>query len=105
MRRTLLFIKESLRRGLKWAALMPNDENLWAQIRRSVDAFMVELYRKGAFQGDTSDKAYFVRCDRQTTTKPDTDQGILNLLVGFAPTRPAEFVIISIRLRTGKPCN
>ena len=105
VRRTLLFIKESLHRGLKWAAFAPNNENLWAQIRSSVDAFMVDLYRQGAFQGETSDKAYFVRCDRETTTKADVDQGFVNLLVGFAPTRPAEFVVISIRLCAGKPAD
>jgi phage tail sheath protein FI len=105
VRRTLLFIKESLYRGLKWVTFASNDENLWAQIRQSVGAFMVDLYRQGAFQGETSDKAFFVRCDRETTTKADIDQGFLNLLVGFAPAKPAEFVVISIRLCAAKPAN
>lgn len=97
VRRMALFIQESLYRGLKWAVFEPNDEPLWAQIRLNVGAFMHDLFRRGAFQGTRARDAYFVKCDRETTTQNDADLGVVNVLVGFAPLKPAEFVIISIR--------
>jgi phage tail sheath protein FI len=75
----------------------PNDEPLWAQIRLSVGAFLQSLFRQGAFQGTTPREAYFVRCDRDTTTQYDRDRGIVNVIVGFAPLKPAEFVVIGIQ--------
>ena len=80
----------------------PNDEPLWAQIRLSVGAFMNNLFRQGAFQGTTPQEAYFVRCDRTTTTQADIDLGIVNIAVGFAPLKPAEFVIIQIQQLAGQ---
>jgi phage tail sheath protein FI len=80
----------------------PNDEPLWAQIRLNVGSFMQELFRKGAFQGQTPADAYFVKCDGETTTQDDIDRGIVNILVGFAPLRPAEFVVIQIRQMAGQ---
>ncbi len=75
----------------------PNDEPLWSQIRLNVGAFMQDLFRKGAFQGSTPRDAYFVKCDGETTTQNDIDNGIVNIEVGFAPLKPAEFVIIKIQ--------
>jgi phage tail sheath protein FI len=96
VRRTTLFIEESLYRGTKWVVFEPNDEPLWAQIRLNVGAFMQDLFRKGAFQGTNPKDAYFVRCDGTTTTQTDIDNGIVNIEVGFAPLKPAEFVILKI---------
>lgn len=97
VRRTALFIEESLYRGTQWVVFEPNDETLWAQIRLNVGAFMQDLFVKGAFQGTDPKKAYFVKCDSETTTQIDIDRGIVNILVGFAPLKPAEFVVIKIQ--------
>jgi phage tail sheath protein FI len=96
VRRTALFIEESLYRGTQWVVFEPNDEPLWSQIRLNVGAFMRSLFRQGAFQGATPQQAYFVKCDSDTTTQNDIDNGIVNILVGFAPLKPAEFVVIKI---------
>jgi phage tail sheath protein FI len=101
VRRTALFIEESLYRGTKWVVFEPNDEPLWAQIRLNVGAFMADLFRQGAFQGDRR-SAYFVKCDKDTTTQNDIDKGIVNILVGFAPLKPAEFVVIKIQQLAGQ---
>lgn len=102
VRRTALFIEESLFRGTKWVVFEPNDEPLWAQIRLNVGAFMHNLFRQGAFQGKTPREAYLVKCDRETTTQNDINLGVVNILVGFAPLKPAEFVIIKIQQLTGQ---
>lgn len=102
VRRTALFIEQSLEGGLKWVVFEPNDEPLWAQIRLNVGSFMQDLFRKGAFQGSTPREAYFVRCDKNTTTQSDIDKGIVNILVGFAPLKPAEFVVIQIQQMAGQ---
>ena len=102
VRRTALYIEESLYEGLKWVVFEPNDEPLWAQIRMNVGAFMNNLFRQGAFQGNTPAKAYFVKCDDETTTQNDVDRGIVNILVGFAPLKPAEFVVIRIQQLAGQ---
>lgn len=102
VRRTALFIEESLFRGLKWVVFEPNDEPLWAQIRLNVGAFMQNLFRHGAFQGKTPQEAYFVKCDKETTTQNDINLGIVNIVVGFAPLKPAEFVIIQIQQIAGQ---
>jgi uncharacterized protein len=101
VRRTALFIEESLYRGTKWVVFEPNDEPLWAQIRLNIGAFMHDLFRKGAFQGTSPKDAYFVKCDKETTTQTDIDHGIVNIAVGFAPLKPAEFVIIQIQQMAG----
>jgi phage tail sheath protein FI len=102
VRRTALFIEESLYRGTQWVVFEPNDEPLWAQIRLNVGAFMQNLFRQGAFQGKTSREAYFVKCDKETTTQNDINLGIVNILVGFAPLKPAEFVIIKVQQIAGQ---
>ena len=102
VRRLALFLEESLYRGTQWAVFEPNDEPLWAQVRLNVGAFMQGLFRQGAFQGATPRDAYFVKCDRQTTTQNDINLGILNVVVGFAPLKPAEFVVIQIQQMAGQ---
>ena len=102
VRRLALFIEESLYRGTQWVVFEPNDEPLWAQIRLNVGAFMHNLFRQGAFQGSTPREAYLVKCDKETTTQNDIDLGIVNILVGFAPLKPAEFVIIKIQQLAGQ---
>jgi phage tail sheath protein FI len=102
VRRTALYIEESLYQGLKWVVFEPNDEPLWAQIRLNVGAFMHNMFRQGAFQGTTPREAYFVKCDKETTTQNDIDRGIVNIVVGFAPLKPAEFVIIKIQQIAGQ---
>jgi uncharacterized protein len=101
IRRLALFLEESLYRGTQWVVFEPNDEPLWAQIRLNVGAFMHNLFSQGAFQGKTPREAYFVRCDGETTTQNDRDLGRVNILVGFAPLKPAEFVIIKIQQIAG----
>jgi phage tail sheath protein FI len=102
VRRTALFIEESLFRGLKFAVFEPNDEPLWAQIRLAAGAFMQNLFRQGAFQGSKASDAYLVRCDETTTTQNDINLGRVNVLVGFAPLRPAEFVVLTVRQLAGQ---
>jgi uncharacterized protein len=102
VRRLALFIEESLYRGLKWTVFEPNDEPLWGQIRLNVGVFMHNLFRQGAFQGQKASDAYFVRCDKDTTTQADINLGIVNVVVGFAPLQPAEFVIIQLQQKAGQ---
>jgi phage tail sheath protein FI len=102
VRRLALYLEESLYRGTQWVVFEPNDEPLWAQIRLNVGSFMQNLFRQGAFQGKTPQEAYFVKCDRETTTQNDINLGVVNILVGFAPLKPAEFVIISIQQIAGQ---
>ena len=102
VRRLALYLEESLFRSLKWVVFEPNDEPLWAQIRMDVGSFMQTLFRQGAFQGATPQQAYFVKCDSETTTPTDQNNGIVNILVGFAPLKPAEFVVIQIQQMAGQ---
>ncbi len=97
VRRLTLFLEESLYRGTKWVVFEPNDEPLWAQIRLNVGSFMQDLFRQGAFQGNTPQAAFYVKCNGDTTTQQDIDNGIVNIEVGFAPLKPAEFVILKIQ--------
>ncbi len=102
VRRTALFIEESLYRGLQWVVFEPDAEPLWSKIRSTIGAFMNGLFQHGAFQGKDPEEAYFVRCDATTITQTDIDNGVLNIVVGFAPLKPAEFVVITIRILTRK---
>ena len=102
MRRTALFLKVSLFRGTQWVVFEPNDEPLWAQIRLNVGAFMTNLFRQGAFAGTTPREAFFVKCDSETTTQDDVNLGIVNIWVGFAPLKPAEFVVINLQQMAGQ---
>jgi phage tail sheath protein FI len=102
VRRLALFIEESLYRGTQWVVFEPNDEPLWAQIRLNLGAFMHNLFRQGAFQGTSPKDAYFIKCDKETTIQNDINLGIVNIVVGFAPLKPAEFVIIQLQQMAGQ---
>jgi len=101
VRRLALFLEESLFRGTQWVVFEPNDEPLWAQIRLNIGAFMNNLFRQGAFQGSSPKEAYFVKCDNETTTQNDINLGIVNIIVGYAPLKPAEFVILKFQQIAG----
>jgi uncharacterized protein len=98
VRRLALYLEESLYRGLKWVAFEPDNEALWAQIRLKVQAFMNDLFRAGGFQGSRPQDAFFVKCDNETTTQEDISNSRVNVIVGFAPLKPAEFVVVKIQL-------
>jgi hypothetical protein len=103
VRRTAIFIEQSIYNGIQWAVFEPNDEPLWGALRGNIGSFMNGLFRAGAFQGATSDQAYFVRCKLgDTMTQGDIDRGQVIVQVGFAPLKPAEFVIIRIQQKVGE---
>lgn len=102
VRRTALYLEESLYQGLKWVVFEPNDFPLWSQIRLNVGAFLNGLFRQGAFAGATPREAYFVKCDKDSTTPGDIDRGIVNVIIGFAPLKPAEFVVLKIQQMAGQ---
>lgn len=102
VRRLALYLEESLYRGTQWAVFEPNDEPLWAQLRLNIGAFMQNLFRQGAFQGQSPKEAYFVKVDKETTTQNDINLGIVNIVVGFAPLKPAEFVVLKFQQMTGQ---
>lgn len=99
-RRVVRWIEASLARGLAWTVFEPNDERLQARIRASVSDFLMRLFHAGAFAGDTMERSCFVRCDATTTTGAELAQGIVRVVVGVAPVRPAEFVLSTLVLRT-----
>ena len=102
VRRMAIFLRVSIYRGIQWAVFEPNDEDLWSSLRLNIGSFMMNLFRQGAFQGATPAQAFFVKCDNETTTQADIDAGIVNVLVGFAPLRPAEFVVVKISQKVGQ---
>lgn len=102
VRRMALFLEQTLLANLGWVVFEPNAEPLWVAITTSISAFMLTLFHQGAFQGQTPTDAFLVKCDSSTTTQTDIDNGIVNILVGFAPLKPAEFVIIQIAQLAGQ---
>jgi phage tail sheath protein FI len=102
VRRLANYILESCYRGLTWAVFEPNDESLWAQIRLNVGAFMHNLFRQGAFEGLTPRDSYFVRCDSTTTTPNDQRLGYVNVIVGYAPSKPGEFIVLYLQQLAGQ---
>lgn len=102
VRRTAIMLRVSIYYGIQWAVFEPNDEPLWSQLRLNIGSFMMTLFRQGAFQGSTPSQAFFVKCDAETTTQADIDLGIVNVLVGFAPLKPAEFVVVKISQKAGQ---
>lgn len=102
VRRIALFIEQTLIRNLGWVVFEPNDEPLWAAIRTSIEGFMLSLFSQGAFQGSTPSQAFQVKCDKSTTTQTDIDLGKVNIVVAFAPLKPAEFVIVKIAQLAGQ---
>jgi phage tail sheath protein FI len=101
VRRTAIMLRVSIYYGIQWAVFEPNDEPLWSQLRLNIGSFMMTLFRQGAFQGSTPSQAFFVKCDGETTTQADIDAGVVNVLVGFAPLKPAEFVVVKISQKAG----
>jgi uncharacterized protein len=101
VRRLFIFVEESIEEATQWVVFEPNDEPLWARVRRSVSSFLTRLWMDGMLQGATKEQAYFVRCDRTTMTQADIDNGRLIMLIGIAPVKPAEFVIFRIGQWTG----
>jgi hypothetical protein len=102
VRRTAIMLRVSIYYGIQWAVFEPNDEPLWSQLRLSIGSFMTTLFRQGAFQGASPAEAFFVKCDADTTTQADIDLGVVNVLVGFAPLKPAEFVVVKISQSAGQ---
>jgi phage tail sheath protein FI len=102
VRRMALFIEQSLYASLTWAVFQGNSTPLWTALTQEVTAFMLSLFRQGAFAGDTPTDSFLVRCDSTTTTQQDIDNGRVNILVGFAPLLPAEFVIVQIAQLAGQ---
>ncbi|MEV7084841.1 phage tail sheath C-terminal domain-containing protein [Streptomyces sp. NPDC093085] len=102
VRRLALHVEESLYRGLQWVVFEPNTEQLWQQIRLNASAYLNDLFRQGAFKGATPREAYFVKCDHETTTRADIDNGVVNVVIGIAPVKPAEFVIVKIQQVAGE---
>jgi len=100
VRRLALFIEESLYSGTQWVVFEPNDEPLWSSLRASIGGFMETQFRRGAFAGRTRDDAYQVKVDASTTTPIDQAAGVVNILVAFAPLRPAEFVVVQLSQQT-----
>jgi hypothetical protein len=102
VRRTAIMLRVSIYNGIQWAVFEPNDEDLWAALRLNITSFMTTLFRQGAFQGASPSQAFFVKCDGETTTQADIDLGIVNVLVGFAALKPAEFVVVKISQKAGE---
>jgi len=101
LRRYFAYLERSIDRGTQWAVFEPNGEALWANVRRTIEDFLLNEWMMGALLGDKPEKAYFVKCDRTTMTQNDLDNGRLVCLIGVAPLRPAEFVIFRIGQWTG----
>jgi phage tail sheath protein FI len=100
VRRLFLFLEESIDEGTQWVVFEPNDEPLWARVRRTIENFLIRVWRNGALMGTTQDEAFFVKCDRTTMTQDDIDNGRLICLIGIAPVKPAEFVIFRFFQKT-----
>lgn len=103
VRRTAIFLRASIYHGIQWAVFEPNDEPLWAELRLNIKSFMLTQFRAGAFQGSSPGDAFFVKCDSATTTQTDIDNGVVNILVGFAPLKPAEFVVLKLSQKVNLP--
>jgi hypothetical protein len=103
VRRTAIFIEQSIYNGIQWAVFEPNDHRLWAALRGNIGGFMNSLFRVGAFQGEKASDAYFVRCGLgDTMTQAEIDAGQVIVVVGFAPLKPAEFVIVRIQQKVNQ---
>jgi phage tail sheath protein FI len=103
VKRLALFIEQSIAEGIGWAVSEPNEAPLWTKLRAATGDFLHALFKQGAFQGSTPREAYFVKCGADTTTQADVDAGLVNIEVGFAPLKPAEFIVIRIQTRTARP--
>jgi phage tail sheath protein FI len=102
VRRMALYIEQSLIQGLQWVVFEPNGPGTWSKIVLSITSFLQVMYQGGAFFGAKASQAFFVKCDSTTTTANDIENGIINISIGFAPVKPAEFVILTIRQMAGQ---
>ncbi len=102
VRRLMIFIEQSLGQQLQWVVFENNDSTLWSRVSQSVDSFLTSQWLSGSLHGKKKHDAFFVKCDRTTMTQNDLDNGRLVMLVGIAPVRPAEFVIIRISCMTAQ---
>jgi phage tail sheath protein FI len=105
VRRLIIFIEASLNQGLQWVVFEPNDQSLWARVRRTISLFLTQVWRSGALQGSKPEEAFFVNCGLDTMTQTDIQNGRLICVIGVAPVYPAEFVIVRIGLWTGGATN
>jgi phage tail sheath protein FI len=101
VRRLFNYLEESILNGTQWVVFEPNDDALWARIRRTISAFLVNEWRKGALFGLTPDEAFYVRCDRETNPAESIDIGQVICEVGVAPVKPAEFVVFRLAQFSG----
>ncbi|GLY94502.1 phage tail sheath subtilisin-like domain-containing protein [Actinoplanes sp. NBRC 103695] len=101
VRRLFNYLEESILVGTQWVVFEPNDDALWARIRRTVGSFLVTEWRKGALFGLTPDEAYYVRCDRETNPAEQIDNGQVTCEIGIAPVKPAEFVVFRLAQMSG----
>jgi phage tail sheath protein FI len=102
VRRVAIFLRTSIYYGIQWAVFEPNDVGLWASLRLNIRSFMLTQFRAGAFQGSKPDDGFFVKVDSDTTTQADIDNGVVNILVGFAPLKPAEFVVLRLQQKVNQ---
>lgn len=100
IRRYISYLEHAIDLGTRWVVFESNGETLWAGVRRSIEDFLLNEWRSGALLAATSDEAYFVRCDQTTMTQADVAGGRLVCLVGVAPIKPAEFIMLRVDLRT-----
>ena len=98
----MIFLQQSISNGIRWAIFEPNDENLWSNLRLNISTFMMLYFREGAFCGRKPSEAFFVKCDSETTSQADIEAGIVNVVVGFAPLKPAEFLLLRLSQKAGQ---
>jgi len=102
VRRYAIYLERSMQKGLQWVVFEPNDEPLWRAVRVTLDAFLNSEWRQGALRGEKPGDAYFVQADRRTMTQEDIDRGQLNVIVGVALARPAEFKLLKLQFQTDR---
>jgi uncharacterized protein len=100
VRRLLAYIEESIKHGTRWIVFERNDPALWITLNAVIRNFLAAEWQRGALVGSTADHAFFVRCDRTTMTQDDIDSGRCIAIVGVAPIRPAEFVVLRFTAQT-----
>ncbi|XID90235.1 phage tail sheath family protein [Paenibacillaceae bacterium WGS1546] len=101
VRRLFIFLEESIKTGTNWVVFEPNNDQLWARVQRTIDAFLTRVWRAGALMGNSPSEAFFIDIGRSTMTQDDIDNGRLICVIGVAPVKPAEFVIFRITQKTG----
>ena len=102
VRRLFIFLEQSIKSGTNWVVFEPNDEQLWARVARTIDAFLTRVWRDGALMGNSPQEAFYINIGRSTMTQDDIDNGRLICVIGVAPVKPAEFVIFRITQKTSE---